>query len=240
MNKIHFIDGEKGGVGKSFFSKTLIEYLVEKNQSYTLVDADRSNPDVSNLYPDNAHQVYFSDVEANYHLTDVIFELALEDTVLVNLPAQVKGQLQDWFVRNNIFEVCQNNNIQICRWFVSNGGFDSIDLFKQTLPFYGDKIMNIFVKNKGMVDNWSFLKEDIEFKNLCKKYSQNIKEIEFARCNVNEKNQMDKHKISLANALNSDLFKILAKQRLIVFKKASFEAIESTGLIDLSTSTEKK
>ena len=235
MSKIHLIDGEKGGVGKSFFAKTLIEYFLENGKTYTLIDADQSNPDVYNLYPDGGHQVIFSDVESKYHLTDIIFELALDKSVIVNLPAQVQDKLQGWIERSNIFDICAENNVEICRWFVSNGGYDSIKLFKETLPYYGEKITNIFVKNLGMTDDWTFLKEDTEFTNLCSKYSDNMKVIEFARCNIKERYDMERLQMSLSQALSSDQFTILAKQRLLNFKKASFGAIANTELIEIIT-----
>ena len=239
MSKIHLIDGEKGGVGKSFFAKTLLEYFLEKKNTYTLIDADQSNPDVYNLYPEGGHQIIFSDVEAKYHLTDIIFELALDKTVIVNLPAQVQDKLQGWIERSNIFDICAENNVEICRWFVSNGGYDSIKLFKETLPYYGEKATNVFVKNLDMTDDWTFLKEDTEFTNLCNKYSDSLKVIEFARCNIKERYDMEKLQLSLSQALFSDQFTILAKQRLLNFKKASFNAIASTELIEISKQEEQ-
>jgi hypothetical protein len=237
MSKIHLIDGEKGGVGKSFFAKTLIEYFLANKQTYTLIDADQSNPDVHHLYPERGHQLIFSDVEAKYHLTDIIFELALNTTVIVNLPAQVQDKLQGWLERSNIFDICTENNVEICRWFVSNGGYDSIKLFKETLPYYGNAVSNVFVKNLGMTEDWTFLKEDVEFSNLCQKYSANLKVIEFARCNIKERYDMEKLQLSLSQALNSDQFTILAKQRLLNFKKASFQAIDAVAPL-VSASTE--
>jgi len=44
--KIHLIDGEKGGVGKSLFARVLIQYFMDKKYPFLAVDADRSNPDV--------------------------------------------------------------------------------------------------------------------------------------------------------------------------------------------------
>jgi MinD superfamily P-loop ATPase len=52
MPQIHLIDGEKGGVGKSFFARALVYYLNLKKLSFHLVDSDRSNPDVASRYPD--------------------------------------------------------------------------------------------------------------------------------------------------------------------------------------------
>lgn len=47
---IHLVDGEKGGAGKSFVSKALIEYCSSINHSVMVVDADNSNQDISRIY----------------------------------------------------------------------------------------------------------------------------------------------------------------------------------------------
>ena len=43
---IYYIGGSKGGVGKSKFSFSLIDYLKERGQSVLLLETDNSNPDV--------------------------------------------------------------------------------------------------------------------------------------------------------------------------------------------------
>ena len=50
MPRIHFFDGDKGGVGKSFCCRTLIQYFLDRNLPFVPVEADRYNPDVLNRY----------------------------------------------------------------------------------------------------------------------------------------------------------------------------------------------
>ena len=50
MGLIHLIGGEKGGVGKSFFSMSLLHFLSISSVPYVLVDADPNNPDVVAIY----------------------------------------------------------------------------------------------------------------------------------------------------------------------------------------------
>ena len=38
MPTIHFIDGEKGGVGKSFVARTMIQYGLDKNLPLAAVE----------------------------------------------------------------------------------------------------------------------------------------------------------------------------------------------------------
>ena len=95
MARIHLIDGEKGGVGKSFFARVMVHYCIDRKLPYTLVDADVTNPDVSKFYPKDAHGTLFSEAQKKAHEADVIFELALKKPVIVNLPAQVYPYFPD-------------------------------------------------------------------------------------------------------------------------------------------------
>lgn len=47
---LHFVTGEKGGVGKSLFAMVLLEYLNNSGFEYNFYDADRSSPDVGLAY----------------------------------------------------------------------------------------------------------------------------------------------------------------------------------------------
>lgn len=232
MSKIHLIDGEKGGVGKSFFAKTLIEYFLNQKIPYTLIDADQTNPDVHQLYPEGAQMTVFSDVEKKSHHADLIFESALKNSVIVNLPAQISNLVKGWIERSNILEVGCENDVQICKWFISSGDFSSINLFKESVAYYQDRIVHILVKNMGLMDDWEFLKDDPDLTNLFTKYPQTLKSIEFAKCTYKERYDLEKLQMTLSGALKSNKFSILPKQRLMNFKKASFAAIEKTSLIE--------
>ena len=44
MSNIHLIDGEKGGIGKSMFARTLAEYCQSIQIDFALIDTDRTRP----------------------------------------------------------------------------------------------------------------------------------------------------------------------------------------------------
>ncbi|WP_013325714.1 hypothetical protein [Gloeothece verrucosa] len=50
MNQLHFIIGEKGGVGKSMWCMALLEYLILTMVKYIFYDADRTSPDVGLVF----------------------------------------------------------------------------------------------------------------------------------------------------------------------------------------------
>jgi hypothetical protein len=122
MATIHFIDGEKGGVGKSLFARVMVQYCLDKQLPYVLVEADQSNPDVGVFYPENIQTAVFSESERQAYAADAIFNLALTTPVIVNLPAHVTKTVNDWIERNQILEMDAKHKVDICKWFVGNGG----------------------------------------------------------------------------------------------------------------------
>ncbi len=109
--KIHLIDGEKGGVGKSLFARVLIQYFLDKNFPFFAVDTDRSNPDVSRIYESVCREALFSEDEKKFYEADRIFELAFEKSVIVNLPAQVYPLVTKWMGRNNLIELGKQSRL---------------------------------------------------------------------------------------------------------------------------------
>ena len=49
MATLHFVGGEKGGVGKSFVTRTAIQYLLDRGVDFALFDADRSSSDIKRV-----------------------------------------------------------------------------------------------------------------------------------------------------------------------------------------------
>lgn len=147
MATIHFIDGEKGGVGKSLFARVMVQYCRDRQLAYVLVEADRSNPDVGEVYPEGCEQVVFSEAERKAYDADRIFDLAIATPVIVNLPAQVFPSVTDWIERNGVLEMGGQHGVTICKWFLCTGGYDSVQLLIQSLKRFEGKVQHVFVRN---------------------------------------------------------------------------------------------
>jgi CobQ/CobB/MinD/ParA nucleotide binding domain len=233
---LHIIDGEKGGVGKSFFARALCHYFTSKKIPILIVDADTTNPDVSKVY--GGEQIAFSENERKSFDADRIFELALENNVLVNLPAQISNIVDSWYSRNNILDIADNPDvkIKICKWFVSSGAFDSTSLFKDSLEKHGTKIKHILVKNLAFCDASEWEGVVTELKKEIKNYKNyGVLEVSFPKLAYKERDVVLKDELKFEAALSVDSVKqkigILGQQRVKTFLDsaiASIEAAENT------------
>lgn len=232
MARIHLIDGEKGGVGKSLFARVMVQFCIDKNQPYILVDADRSNPDVKKFYPENACEAVFSEALSKTHEADLIFELARKSdkAVIVNLPAQVYSLVTNWIEKGRLLEIADRYGVDVCKWFISNGGYDSVDFFKKSLSKFEDKLPHIFVKNKGMTEEWGFLDSEREYQDLKQKYKKSMQEIEFPLLYPGDRYYIDSKNLSFEAARNSDEMAAMSQQRMHTFLEETYLQIELTEM----------
>ncbi|MBW4566423.1 MAG: mobilization protein [Mojavia pulchra JT2-VF2] len=228
MPTIHLIDGEKGGVGKSLVARTMIQYCLDKKMPFVPVETDRSNPDVAGVYKGICQLAVFTEDEKQADKADRIFELAMSKTVVVNLAAQSHRAVQSWIEKNQLIELGESEGVSFCKWFVSTGGYDSLNLFRQSVNSSGDKISHILVKNFGLCDDWEHVNSDTAIQNIVKKY--NIKTIDFPKLAYKERNIIDQNRLTFAEARAYKEFGIISKQRVVNFLKLAYAAFETVGI----------
>lgn len=228
MAAIHFMDGEKGGVGKSLFARVMVQYCIDNQLPYELVEADQSNPDVGAFYPDNHKTAVFSESERKAYDADEIFNLALTTSVIVNLPAQVYPAVTDWIERNQILEITGKNKVKIYKWFVCSGGYDSVQLFMQSLERFENKIKHIFVRNYGLCDDWKHVDGRKNLQDLIKAHKVAV--INFPKFSYRERDILDANQINFSAARDYGELGVLGKQRLHSFLKKASEEIEKAKI----------
>jgi hypothetical protein len=132
MGKIHFIGGEKGGVGKSLVARLLAQRMIDRNLSFTAFDTDRSHASLLRYYADFATLVEVDQVES----LDRIVEAAArseEQRVLVDLAAQTSPALARWIEDSQLGEVAGEIGLSMAWWHVMDSGRDSTELLRQVL-----------------------------------------------------------------------------------------------------------
>src|ERR1700684_619118 len=117
MANIHFIGGEKGGVGKSLMARILAQYLIDKQLPFLGFDTDRSHGALMRFYSDFASPV----VVDRYEALDAIIEAAVADPerrILVDLAAQTHEPLAKWMDESGVVELASEAGLAIYYWHV--------------------------------------------------------------------------------------------------------------------------
>jgi hypothetical protein len=231
---IHFVHGEKGGVGKSWFARLLVDCCLSSGwESITLVESDSSNPDVGRYFPDITETIFFSEDDKRSYDVDRIFQLAESRPVLVNLPAQVDAPLNDWIERNGLLDE-DFAELEIYKWFVCTGEPDSVALFKNSTQALDGKIRHVLVKNMGPTGayeaSWQRLNEDKALSDFIEKHgviSMELLPLHKKDAEIIVVGQMT-FKKAIAPEENVER---LAKRRLKIYREKVFTSIRETGLL---------
>jgi len=159
MSSIHFVGGEKGGVGKSVFSRLLSQYFLDNNLLYAGFDADQSHDTLSRFYPEFTQAINLDTFEG----ADEIMETALSDDlqVVVDLPAQSERFLNRWIDENDVAGLCQETDIDCNFWYVVDDGRDSARLAAAFLKRYGNTMKCTLVRNFGRGGDFSLLEDTL-------------------------------------------------------------------------------
>jgi hypothetical protein len=162
MANIHFVGGEKGGVGKSVVARVLAQYLIDKELPFLGFDTDRSHAALMRFYAGYASPVLVD----RYENLDAIMEAAVEQPhrrILVDLAAQTHAPLVKWMEDSGVLELSGEANLAIHYWHVMDVGKDSVDLLKTLLDRFGTRLKYILVLNQLRGDDFSILLNSSEY-----------------------------------------------------------------------------
>jgi hypothetical protein len=158
MSNLHFIGGEKGGVGKSLVSRILAQYCIDRGLPFIGFDSDKSHGALTRFYTDYAAPVVVDDFKS----LDRIVETAAEspdERVIVDLAAQTHQPLVRWLEDSGVLDLCGDLGLTLTYWHVMDAGRDSVDLLKRLLDQFGARLNLVMVLNALRGDQFTILAE---------------------------------------------------------------------------------
>jgi hypothetical protein len=161
MTPIHFIGGEKGGVGKSLMARVLAQYLIDKEQPFLGFDTDRSHGALMRFYPNYASPVAIDKVES----LDAIVDAAVDEPgrrLLVDLAAQTHDPLASWMEDAGVVDLADELGMKLFYWHVMDTGKDSVDLLRRLLDRFGTGLTYVLVRNQVRGTDFSSLEQSGE------------------------------------------------------------------------------
>jgi hypothetical protein len=158
MSNIHFIAGEKGGVGKSLVSRVMAQYFIDHQLPFLGFDTDKSHGAMLRFYADYTSPVVID----RYESMDSIVEAASADPerrILVDLAAQTQAALTQWMSDSALLELAAEMDLQIRYWHVMDSGRDSVDLLHSLLDRFGSRLDYVLVLNQLRGDDFNILEQ---------------------------------------------------------------------------------
>ncbi len=160
MSQIHFIGGEKGGVGKSVVARLLAQFWIDNGTHWAGFDADPSHGALLRYYDGFARSISVQRAED----LDTILEVASGEAgtppkhVLVDLAAQTDRALHDWIDAGSVLDLAKELSVGVLFWHVMDDGKDSVRLLDALLARYGDRARYVVVLNRGRGENFGMFR----------------------------------------------------------------------------------
>jgi hypothetical protein len=226
MAHIHFIGGEKGGVGKSLIARILAQYLIDRERPFLGFDTDRSHGALMRFYAGYASPI----VVDRYESLDAIVEAAAADparSILVDLAAQTQDALTRWMDDSGLLELSSELGLALTYWHVMDSGRDSVDLLRKLLDRFGSRLNYVLVQNHIRGDDFDLLEASGEKKRALELHARiiNIK-----RLHETSMIKIDGHSSSFWSATQSadaHALGILERQRVKMWLKHAYNEIDT-------------
>lgn len=229
MASIHFIGGEKGGVGKSVVARLLAQYMIDHDLPFIGFDTDRSHGALLRYYADYSA----ASVIDRYESLDAIIEAATQDPqrhILVDLAAQTHYPLSRWMEESGVLDLAQEMDIKICYWNVMDSGKDCVDLLGKLFEQYQDRMQYVLVLNQCRDDQFvSF--EQSGLKQKAQELGAKI--IDLKRLYTPVMSKIDSHSLSFWAAKSADHAQslgLLERQRVKIWLNHAYAEIAKVGV----------
>lgn len=221
MGKVHFIGGEKGGVGKSMTARLLAQYYIDQELAFLGFDCDASHGTFSRFYADFASPIVVGEDDSLDGMLAAI-EANPERDLIVDLAAQTSAPLARWLEETDVFGLLDEMGYQVYWWHVMDDGADSVALLEASLERYAQhpELAFVVVQNKGRGENFSAFQHSSTY---LKAKAREAEFIELGKLQTKLTQKIDFGNISFWAAANDrNLMNIAERQRVKVWLKAVY------------------
>jgi hypothetical protein len=230
MANIHFMGGEKGGVGKSLMGRVLAQYLIDRDQPFIGFDTDRSHGALMRFYSGYASPV----VVDRYEALDAIMEAAVEEPerrILVDLAAQTHEPLVRWMDESGVLNLAAETGIKIFYWHVMDTGRDSVDLLRRLLDRFGNSIHYVLVRNHVRGSDFGVLEQSGE---QARALGLGARIVSVKKLHDSAINKIDAASSSFWNARNPDGnaagLGLMDRQRVKMWLRDVYREVDDVGI----------
>ena len=230
MATVHFIGGEKGGVGKSLVARLLAQYFIDHGLPFLGFDCDRTHSALLRFYASYSAPVVIDD----YQSLDRLIELAVADParrILVDLAAQAQQPLSRWMTDSRLLGLAPELKISLVYWHVMDNGFDSTELLRNVLDQFGGQMGLVLVLNQVRGERFELLEASGQ---RARAEQLGAKIMSLQRLADATVQKIDGQSRSFWAAINNapggeGNLGLLEQQRLWVWIKRAYEEIERIG-----------
>jgi hypothetical protein len=166
MGQIHFIGGEKGGVGKSFTARLLAQYFIDRGQCFLGFDLDASHGTFSRFYGEFTRTIKVDDFTSLDNLLSTA-EAQPDGVLIVDLAAQTSARLGEWIAQSDALNLFKSLGYEVFWWHVLDDGADALRLLDKLIDTYSKQPVHfVVVKNLGRGEDFIGFDESATYQKI--------------------------------------------------------------------------
>jgi len=225
MGRVHFIGGEKGGVGKSLVARVLAQYFIDHERPFFGFDLDQSHATFSRFYQDYAAPISVDDFAS----LDQILEFAEQESdqdLILDLAAQTARWVDKWIEDSDVFDIFCELGYQPFYWHVMDDGADSLYLLEKAIESYQHPDLNfVVVQNLGRGEDFNAARDSDTYQKLTERAGSVIQLNKLA---TRLAQKIDFNNSSFwAAANNRDIMSLVERKRVGIWLKSGYKQFDS-------------
>lgn len=235
MTNVHFVLNGKGGIGKSFISSLLCQYLTHKNEkgeSVVAIDTDPNNTTLYNMKALKAKFLQLIDKDGKFDVRafDKIIELIFEKksiNYLIDSGATTFIPLIDYLKENEAIEYLKSHEMEVYMHIPIVGGQakdDTISGLTQLINAFDCNFVVWANEYHGALSDFENTEQYKAIKDRIKAiiYLTSLSKDTFGKDLL----ELTSKNLTFDEALLDKSFSLMSKQRLKIFKDKAFKQIE--------------
>lgn len=228
MSTIHFIGGEKGGVGKSVVARLLAQYWIDRNQAWRGFDTDRSHGALMRYYHGFATTIEVASFEDLDQIMDAA--TAEELQILVDLAAQTEADLHRWTHSSDVVEFARELGVGMIFWHVMDDGKDSVMLLERLLNRHGPEASYVVVLNEGRGKDFALFEESDAARRVQRLNIPVVRIRELHKPTMLHIDRLDQSFWAAVNNTDGETLSLMERRRVKMWTEHAYDQFDKLGV----------
>lgn len=229
IKRLDLILNGKGGVGKSFFAVNFVQYLKDKNVSYTACDCDNENSTLKRFH----EEAEFLDLAQPRALDAMFRAIEKTDLVVVDCRAASTELFFDYFDEIDLRATLQTLSVALTLIVPVNHEADSVDQLQRIIKKLENSCSYVVLRNEVHDDTFAVYDQSVARQKLKKDFC--AKEITMTRLQPWLVEELSLNNLPITTAIKDGAFHLLDRQRLQTWQRKLYTEIESAAELLLPT-----
>jgi len=218
---------DKGGVGKSFFTILLTQWLQSIKRPFLAFDPDYQNSTLTRFVPESQ----FLDIRHSENLDRIIEVMQEHPLVLVDGVGSQQRIFLDWLEETNLLKLRHAMGLELTLVLIVEEDKDTVHQAGEAVSRIGNQVDWLVVKNHKTMASSRIYDQSKARKELL---ACRAAEITLPKLNPELVFLLQQQSLTIERALESHRLFLIDRQRLVDYRKSIFSQFEANSRILLS------